>query len=132
MDKQPTELPVRVDGATVDRWLHKIEVRTDHGLRINWNLAHDVLSISLSGEGEPPAGDVLLTAFFFYFVLFVSLFLCLFIRIVIVLFSGGILYFILLHTYIHVCMLLLLLFIIIVIICYHCWLFFAFAEYFGE
>lgn len=59
VDKQPTELPVRVDGATVDRWLHKIEVRTDHGLRINWNLAHDVLSISLSGTSFDKTGGLL-------------------------------------------------------------------------
>ncbi|KAK7070067.1 hypothetical protein SK128_012864, partial [Halocaridina rubra] len=59
IDGRSTELPAGVPHALITRWLHKIEVETDLGMTITWNLAHDVLAIKVHGFNFDKTGGLL-------------------------------------------------------------------------
>ncbi|KAG7155845.1 Apolipophorins-like 6 [Homarus americanus] len=58
IDGQPTELPAGLPSAQVHRWLNKIYVKSQD-FSVTWNLAHDVLSVSLYGYSFNKTGGLL-------------------------------------------------------------------------
>ncbi|XP_071518164.1 uncharacterized protein [Panulirus ornatus] len=58
VDGRSTELPIGLPSATVHRWLHKVVVQTSYNL-VTWNVAHDVVSISLHGVNFDNTGGLL-------------------------------------------------------------------------
>ncbi|KAK3881181.1 hypothetical protein Pcinc_014366 [Petrolisthes cinctipes] len=59
VDGQTTELPVKVASAHVHRGLHKLHVDTHHSFHITWNLAQDVVSITIHGSYFGKTGGLL-------------------------------------------------------------------------
>ncbi|KAK8724166.1 hypothetical protein OTU49_011250 [Cherax quadricarinatus] len=59
INRKPTELPAGLQSASVHRWLNKIHVYTNYEFSVSWNLAHDVVAVSVYGYYFNKTGGLL-------------------------------------------------------------------------